>query len=82
MIRAALPLLLMNVLWGLGIWTAWKLYNHSSTNSEMRKPPAAVDQSGTATALGGGDQPADLGRAWRRQHLQKDKSPRVSGSSL
>lgn len=58
MIRAALPLLLMTVLWGLGIWTAWNLYNHSSTNSEMRKPPAVVDQSGTVTALGGGDQPA------------------------
>jgi len=35
----SLPLIVVNVLMALALQTGWKLYNHSSTNAEMRKVP-------------------------------------------
>ena len=54
----ALPLLLLNVLWGLGVWTAYKLYKHPTTTADKRVPPQ--DTSANA-AVGGGAAPAAEG---------------------
>ena len=53
-----LVLLALQVLFGLGVWTGWKLYTHPMTTSERRVPDRVPDAE--AMALGGGDIPAPV----------------------
>ena len=53
-----LGLLALQVLFGLGVWTGWKLYTHPMTTSERRVPDRVPDAE--AMALGGGDIPAPV----------------------
>ena len=73
-----IPLVLMNVFWVIGMYHAWKLYEHRSSNSELR----ASDTGQTTVGGTGGSLPVPLLVRVNADPTAKDEVAAASGAKL
>ena len=73
-----IPLVLMNVFWVIGMYHAWKLYEHRSSNSELR----ASDTGQTSVGGTGGSLPVPLLVRVNADPTAKDEVAAASAAKL